>query len=71
LEQQYFFVACSIKDMLRKCLSRGLPIKRFHEMHRVQLNDTHPSLGILELMRLLIDRQDDFLAENRDVLRAG
>lgn len=56
LEQQYFFVACSIKDMLRKCAERGLPVERFHEMHCVQLNDTHPAIGVAELMRQLVDQ---------------
>ncbi len=56
LEQQYFFVACSIKDMLRKCAQRGFPIERFHEMHQIQLNDTHPSIAVAELMRQLIDK---------------
>ncbi len=58
LEQQYFFVACSIKDMLRKCVRRGLPIERFHEMHCIQLNDTHPSIGVAELMRQLVDKHE-------------
>ena len=56
LEQQYFFVACSIKDMLRKCIRRGLPIERFHEMHCIQLNDTHPAISVAELMRQLVDK---------------
>jgi starch phosphorylase len=56
LEQQYFFVACSIKDMIRLCLRRGLPLDRFDEMFCIQLNDTHPAIGIAELMRQLIDK---------------
>ena len=56
LEQQYFFVACSIKDMIRLCLRRGLPLDRFHEMFCIQLNDTHPSISVAELMRQLIDK---------------
>jgi starch phosphorylase len=56
LEQQYFFVACSIKDMIRLCLRRGLPLDRFHEMFCIQLNDTHPAIAIAELMRQLIDK---------------
>jgi len=56
LEQQYFFVACSIKDLLRKCIRRGLPIERFHDMHCIQLNDTHPAISVAELMRQLIDK---------------
>ena len=58
LKQQYFFVSCSIQDMLRRYLVshddlRGLPDKA-----AVQLNDTHPSLAVPELMRLLVDRHD-------------
>ncbi len=56
LEQQYFFVACSIKDMLRLCQRRGLPLERFHEMFCIQLNDTHPSISVAELMRQLLDK---------------
>ena len=56
LEQQYFFVASSIKDMIRLCLRRGLPLARFHEMYCIQLNDTHPSISVAELMRQLIDK---------------
>ncbi|QFY41298.1 glycogen/starch/alpha-glucan phosphorylase [Candidatus Methylospira mobilis] len=56
LEQQYFFVACSIKDMIRLCLRRGLPIERFNEMYCIQLNDTHPAIAIAELMRQLVDK---------------
>jgi starch phosphorylase len=56
LEQQYFFVACSIKDMIRLCQRRGLPLDRFHEMYCIQLNDTHPSISVAELMRQLIDK---------------
>jgi len=56
LEQQYFFVACSIKDMIRLCLRRGLPLERFHEMFCIQLNDTHPSISVAELMRQLVDK---------------
>jgi starch phosphorylase len=56
LEQQYFFVACSIKDMIRVSLRRGSPIERFHEMNRIQLNDTHPAIAVVELMRQLVDK---------------
>jgi starch phosphorylase len=56
LEQQYFFAACSIKDMIRLCLRRGLPLDHFHEMFCIQLNDTHPAISVAELMRQLIDK---------------
>lgn len=55
LEQQYFFVSCSLQDMLRIQAHRGLPMTKFHESFAIQLNDTHPSIGIAELMRLLVD----------------
>jgi starch phosphorylase len=55
LEQQYFFAACSIKDMLRKCAARGLSIDRFDEMFSIQLNDTHPAIAVAELMHELVD----------------
>ena len=55
LEQQYFFVSCSLQDMLRIQRLRGLPVTKFHESFAVQLNDTHPAIGVAELMRLLVD----------------
>ncbi|OCQ89360.1 glycogen phosphorylase [Nostoc sp. MBR 210] len=55
LEQQYFFVSCSLQDMIRLHLQKGEPIETFHQSFAVQLNDTHPSIGVAELMRLLVD----------------
>ncbi len=55
LEQQYFFVSCSLQDMLRIIIRQKLPIEKFHEKFAVQLNDTHPAVAIAELMRLLVD----------------
>ena len=55
LEQQYFFVACSLRDMLRVLTVQKLPLSRFHEKFAVQLNDTHPAIAVAELMRLLVD----------------
>jgi starch phosphorylase len=57
LEQQYFFVACSLQDMLRILRVQKIPLTRLHEKFAVQLNDTHPSIGVAELMRVLIDEQ--------------
>src|SRR5208282_2140384 len=56
LEQQYFFVSCSLQDMIRIHLHTGGSLKNFHEAFAVQLNDTHPSIGVAELMRLLVDK---------------
>ena len=58
LQQQYFFVACSLQDMIRIHGIRQRPLKEFHLKWSVQLNDTHPSIGIAELMRLLMDVYD-------------
>jgi starch phosphorylase len=58
LEQQYFFVACSLRDMLRILEVQRIPIERFHEKFAIQLNDTHPAVTVAELMRLLIDEHD-------------
>jgi starch phosphorylase len=55
LQQQYFFVSCSLQDMIRVHLSQGNGLENFHEKFAVQLNDTHPAIAIAELMRLLID----------------
>src|SRR5271165_5350905 len=55
LEQQYFFVSCALQDMVRVHLGTGRAIETFHEKWTIQLNDTHPSIGVAELMRLLMD----------------
>ncbi len=55
LRQQYFFVSCSVQDMLRRYREDGLPINRLPERVFFQLNDTHPTLVIPELMRILLD----------------
>ena len=55
LQQQYFFVSCSLQDMIRMHLLRGRALTEFHECWAAQLNDTHPSIAIAELMRLLVD----------------
>lgn len=57
LKQEYFFVSCSIQDILRRFKSDGNPWESFPDKVFLQLNDTHPSLVIPELMRLLIDRE--------------
>src|SRR5215469_15912231 len=55
LEQQYFFVSCSLQDMIRLLVRRGKPLGELHSYWAVQLNDTHPSIAVAELMRLLVD----------------
>jgi starch phosphorylase len=58
LEQQYFFVSCSLQDMIRIYLQRARTIHNFHDKYAIQLNDTHPALAIPELMRILIDEYE-------------
>jgi len=55
LAQQYFFVSCSLQDMLRLHGLMGAKPETFHEKVAIQLNDTHPSIAVAELMRLLVD----------------
>jgi starch phosphorylase len=55
LQQQYFFVSCALQDMIRIHLRGGHALDKFHEKWAIQLNDTHPSIGVAELMRLLMD----------------
>jgi len=55
LEQQYFLASCSLQDMIRIFKQMDDRLDRLHEKYVVQLNDTHPSIAIVELMRLLID----------------
>ena len=55
LAQQYFFVSCSLQDMIWFHLVWGRDIRSFPETFAIQINDTHPAVGIAELMRLLVD----------------
>ena len=58
LEQQYLLVACSLRDMLRLYMQRQKSTAGFAAKFAIQLNDTHPALAILELMRLLVDEYE-------------
>lgn len=57
LEQQYFFVACALADLLRIFDQRIAEPMRFGDKFAIQLNDTHPSLAVPELMRVLMDER--------------
>jgi len=57
LKQQYFFVACSLHDILRRFKTDFSDFQLLPEKIAIQMNDTHPSLSVLELMRLLVDRE--------------
>ena len=55
LEQQYFFVSCSLQNIIDLHLEAGGRLKDLHRLWAVQLNDTHPAIAVAELMRLLVD----------------
>jgi starch phosphorylase len=57
LIQQYFFVSCSIRDIIRRHRNGTNSWNNFTERVCIQLNDTHPSIAIPELMRLLVDEE--------------
>lgn len=58
LAQQYFFVSCSLQDIIRRFFDDHADWKDFHQYNVIQLNDTHPAVAVPELMRLLIDEHE-------------
>jgi len=58
LKQQYFFVAASLQDIIQSFKKHSETFESFPEHVAIQLNDTHPSIAIPELMRILIDEED-------------
>ncbi|MBL7257489.1 glycogen/starch/alpha-glucan phosphorylase [Paractinoplanes lichenicola] len=57
LKQQYFLVSCSLRDIVRRFRFRNSDWAEFPAKTVIQLNDTHPTLAIPELMRLLVDEE--------------
>ncbi|GIF20297.1 starch phosphorylase [Actinoplanes tereljensis] len=57
LKQQYFLVSCSLRDIIRRFRLRNTDWSEFPKKTVIQLNDTHPTLAIPELMRLLVDEE--------------
>lgn len=57
LKQQYFFISASLQEAIAKYLRDHDDIRKFHEKVTIQMNDTHPTVSVAELMRLLMDEQ--------------
>ena len=55
--QQYFFTAASLKDIVRRYKNKNKDLVNFAEKVAIQLNDAHPAIGIVELMRIFIDEE--------------
>ncbi len=55
LTQQYFFVSCAVQDIIRRFLEKSNDFYKMPDYVCIQLNDTHPALAIVEMMRQLID----------------
>lgn len=55
LKQQYFFVCCSIHDIIRRYKKEHKTFDNFVDKVAIQLNDTHPAIAIAEFMRVLVD----------------
>ena len=55
LEQQFFFVSCSLQHILKIQKTQERPLADLHRTFTIQLNDTHPAIAVAELMRLLVD----------------
>jgi starch phosphorylase len=58
LKQEYFFVACALRDIVRRYLQTHTGFAAFPDKVAIQLNDTHPALAVAELMRILHDEND-------------
>jgi starch phosphorylase len=70
LQQQYFFVACSINDIVQRHLKVHPDFTNLPDKVAIQLNDTHPSIAIAELMRVLVDQYDLKWDEALEICRA-
>ena len=57
LKQQYFFISASVQTAIKKYKDKHEDIKKFHEKVTFQLNDTHPTVAVAELMRILMDEE--------------
>ncbi len=69
LKQQYFFVACSLHDIMRRYKAAHQTFEIFPDKVAIQLNDTHPAITVAELMRIFVDREGLEWSEAWDLTR--
>ena len=69
LKQQYFLVSATAQDIVRKHLEKWGDIRNFAQHHTIQINDTHPTMIIPELMRLFMDEHGLGWDEAWDIVR--
>jgi glycogen phosphorylase len=70
LAQEYFLVACAIRDIVRRYQQDHATFQEFSSKVAIQLNDTHPVLAIVELMRMLVDEKDLSWEDAWEITRA-
>ena len=58
LAQEYFLVACAVRDIVRRFQRDHASFRKFSSKVAIQLNDTHPALAVVELMRILVDEKE-------------
>lgn len=58
LKQQYFFVSAGIQSIIRSYKKKNIPINKLDKYICIQINDTHPSMAVAELMRILVDEEN-------------
>ncbi len=69
LVQEYFLVACSLRDIVRRYKAKHADFEHFAEKVAIQMNDTHPALAVAELMRLLVDEHNVAWTRAWDITR--
>ena len=70
LRQEFFFASASLQDLVRRHVKQYGPIEFLHEKAAIQLNDTHPAIGVVELMRILVDLEGLPWAKAWDITQA-
>src|SRR5262249_43569692 len=69
--QEYFLVACSIRDIVRRYQKTHINFDQFADKVAIQLNDTHPALTVAELMRIMVDENDLEWEDAWEITRAA